>query len=343
MKIGKGYRTQSGLPVRKREKGIARPNGILFKGAVLATYVTDDSNHPRIEDLNNPPSAVYCDVVVYSTLAYNRWFTLSQVLVSQNKGGIHDDNIWKPKATSKNVTETLNDTMGANPGSLDGDHVLVGFLNNSFSEPIILRGLPHPSRDAHNELYDSGKRLKLKTVDGDPNFVKHHGVFSGVDDLGNFIVDTTFGNDGTTDSTGKEPNPDTTGSSGNQEHNLPQNSEFAITLKDMTNPLSPTEYAKFTIKKEDGNIEFIVDSLNSITVDGSGTDASLQLGNGAAKAAIADLLKVLWGLMKGVFDTHIHTAPSGPTGTPINAVGSPITCPSWDDNINSDRLTFPYN
>ena len=337
--IGKGYRTQSGLPLRMRKKGSPMPNGLLLRGVVTATYVTDDLDHPLAKDPNNLPSAVYCDVLIYSGIAYNRWFTLSQVLVSQKRGGIHNDDLWKPKATKKNVEQTLNDTVGANPGSLDGDHVLVGFLNNTFDEPIILRGLPHPARDRLNELYDSGKRIKLRIVDGDPDFVKHHGVFRGVDDNGNYVVNSSYGNDGTTLENGKEPSPSLDGSSGNQDYILPKNSTFSVELRDMTNDVSPTEYAKLTVKADNGNLELKVDGFNSITVDGSGTDATLKLGNGAAKAAIADLLEALWGQMKTIFGTHTHTfsGPSGTTSVPSSQV------PSWDSNINSDKLTFPFN
>lgn len=339
MKIGKGYRTQAGLPTRSRIKGLSTPNGLLLRGVVLATYVTDDPSHPRGDNENNPPSAVYCDVLVYSSLAYNRWFTLAKVLVTQKRGGIHNDETWKPRATSKNVATDFNDTVGSNPGSLDGDHVLIGFLNNSFDEPLILKGLPHPSRDKFNEPYDSGKRLKLKAIDGDPNFVKHHGVFSGVDDLGNFIVDSTFGNDGSTDEDGKEPEPDITGTSGNQEYSLPKKGTYSVALKDMSNPASPTDYAKLSIKESGGNLEFKVNGTNSITVDNTLLNATLTLGDGSAKVAIADLLEILWASMVAVFASHTHTLdiPGGGTLVPETPM------PPWNSQINSDKLTIPFN
>lgn len=339
MKFGKGYRLQSGIEHRKRVVGTSTPNGLLMRGAAIATYVTDNPNHPRGDNPNNLPVAVYCDVIVYGSLPYNRWFTLSKVLVSQKRGGLHNDDIWKPRATSKNINTDFNDTVGANPGDLDGDHVLIGFMNNSFDEPIIIKGLPHPARDIANDLYPSGKRLKLKLIDGDPDLVKHHGVFSGVDDSGNYIVDSTFGNDGTTSDTGEEPLPDTQGNSGNQEYSLPKNSVFSVILKDMSNPLSPVDYAKFMIKFEGGNIEFVVDNQNSIRVDGSGEEAEVTIGNGMASAAVANLLETLWNSAKAVFSSHTHPLD---IGNNVTLVSSSVF-PSWNDDIKSDKLTFPFN
>lgn len=334
MKIGKGFRTQGGLP-RKPRMPKAKPNGLLLRAAVTATYVTDSVEHPKIADLNNPPCAVYCDVLVYGGAPGADWFNLPKVLVSQKRGGIHNDDLWKPSATSKNVLGELNNTFGSNPGSLDGDHVLVGFMNNSYQEPIILRGIPHPSRDLYNELYGSGKRIKLKEIDGDPDFVKHHGVFRGVDDNGNFIVNSTFGNDGTTDDAGLEPSPDTTGTSGNQSFVLPENSVYSVTLQNMSSPLSPVESVKLSVKNNNGNLEVSVDGQNCLTVDGAGALAEATIGNGAVSATVAEVLQTTWGLLVTALNAHVH-------GDGTAAVFSP-TVPTWPSDANSDKLTFPSN
>ena len=138
--VGGGTRLQTGIPVSYRAENPTHTKGLLLRGVVIATYVTDDPLHPKIADMLNQPITVYCDVLVYPSIPRQRWFVLEQVLVSQARGGVQSDNIWKPKATTTNlVTQVLNDTLGANPAQFDGDHVLIGFLNDSFSEPIILR------------------------------------------------------------------------------------------------------------------------------------------------------------------------------------------------------------
>lgn len=335
MKIGKGFRTQGGIP-RKLRNPHSKPNGLLLKAVVTATYVTDTLEHPKATDFNNTPCAVYCDVLVYGSGPNMDWFNIPKVLVSQKRGGLHNDDLWKPKATSKNILNTLNDTFGSNPGNFDGDHVLIGFMNNNFQEPIILRGIPHPSRDVFNELYSVGKRIKLKEIDGDPDFVKHHGVFRGVDDKGNFVVDTTFGNNGNTEEAGLEPLPDTTGTSGNQSFVLPKDSTYSVELKDMTVPIAPFGTVKFELKNEDGNLQLTVLGQDSLKVDGYSALATVTIGNGAVSAAIAESVQALWSQLLISLTAHVHgDATAAVFSTPL---------PTWDANANnSNKLTFPSN
>ena len=340
-RVGKNYRLQSGINHTFVQNYSTSPKGLLLKGVVLATYVVDDAGHPKAEDSVNLPIAVYCDVLIYTNLPRQRWFTFSQVLVSQKRGGMHSDELWKPRAVSQNVVDTLNDSSGSNPGNLDGDHVLVGFMNDSFNEPVILRGIPHPARDIGNESLEVGKRLKLKVVDGDPDFVKHHGVYRGVDDKGNFIVNTTHGNDGTVDSEGKEPSPDTTGQSGNQIFNLPQDSKFEVVLWNMSNPEIPVEFGRFELQKNGGNIHFAFDEGETLKINGKDGETTFIMGDGAVKVAIADHLQSFYGsdleatTIKGVFFNHTHPDAMGGTGKPTTSL------PEWDNQINSDKMKVP--
>lgn len=327
-------RFQSGIPRQAIQPGTPAAKGWLLKGVVMASYVTDSDNHPASGDNKNPPMAVYCDVAVYTNVPRQRWFFLEKVLVSQNRGGLHDDNSWIPKATKTNiVTQILDNTISSNPGQLDGDHVLIGFLNDSFDEPIIIRGIPHPSRDVGNELYSTGKRLKLKQVDGNPEFSKYQGVFRGVDTLGNHVVDSTFAHDGELLEAGLEPLPDTTGTSGNQSRKLPKDSTHEITFWDMTVPLAPVEVAKYSCSED--AFEIFLTLFPMIKVEGSGATAKLTLGDGAVKAAIADHLQSLWTTLRTDFLKHKHPTGTGPSGIP----DTPL--PAWDTSINSGKLTFP--
>lgn len=344
MIVGKGTRLQSGIEHTFNKKGTPKASGLLLKGVVTATYVTDDNDHPTFLDPMNRPLAVYCDVVVYPSIPKQRWFFLQKVLVSTSRGGLHDDDSWQPKATTSNiVTQVLDNQLGANPGQLDGDHVLVGFMNDSFDEPVILRGIPHPSRDVGNLLYGTGKRLKLKQVDGNPDFKKFKGVFRGVDGSGNHVVDSTFGHTGTLLAAGLEPPSDITGTSGNQERKLPQNSTHEITFWNMAVPLVPVEVAKFKCTKTE--FEILLTLLPTLKVEGSALTAKLTLGSGAVSATIAEHMETLWGLMVTWAAGHIHNdslaAPTTPplAGTPVPP--APGVPPSWNSAINSGKLTFP--
>lgn len=346
-KVGYGTRLQAGIPKTIQRNDPKRANGLLVRGIVIATYVTDDENHPRIDD---QPTAIYCDVLIMPSLPGYRWHCLKQVLVTQEKRGLHHGTIWKPKAISKDLLDKIDLNGGANPANLDGDHVLVGFLNDMLNQPVILRSLPHPSQDIGNEQYPVGKRIKLKVADGDPDFTKHHGSFYGIDDSGNFVLDTTFANDGLVETDGKETSPPSDGK-GSHTYKLQQDATYAIVLYDMTDPLTPvevwkTEYTKLghTLTIQDASGEFKIDINNdsTISIKGTGSSASLTLGDGSVSAANADRLETLYNSLKtklDTFDTHVHTAPSGggPTTTPTPT----ITAPSWDSNINSSKVTFP--
>ena len=187
-------------------------------GVVTATYVIDDPHHPYASDstANNGAVAVavYCDVLIYSNIAGIRYKFLPRVLVSQERGGIHDGEVWKPKATQFSIndgaavpTDSGGLAKGMNPGLMDGDHVMVGFLNNSLNEPVVIRAIPHPSADEGNLDLEAGQRKRLKVADGDPRFIKHHGAYFGVEDAGDYIVNTLGSHDGKTDESGNEARP----------------------------------------------------------------------------------------------------------------------------------------
>ena len=345
-----GTRLQSGIPKGKQSWG-ARPRGMLMRGVVVNTYVSDDDGHPHAGDTANPPTTVYCDVIVFPSLAGQRWFGLKNVAVLQSRGGLHRGSIWKPRPSTLDITGDECDVAGgSNPAYLDGDHVLVGFLGNTVLQPLILGGLPHPALDAGGEKDDVlGKRQKLTKADGDPDLQKHHGVFWGVDNLGNWLVNSTFGNDGTLDGAGKEADPPTDGTKGNQIINLPQDSSLTINLMDMADPKNPVPKVTINvakggetvdIKNSTGKWHLKVEDGETVTIKGKDAAAKLTLGDGAVSVAVADHLQTLYEGLKGkldAFDTHKHPTGVGPSGPPdVLVVADP-----WDLNINSDKAKIP--
>jgi hypothetical protein len=334
-----GGRIQAGVPLRAiNHERLA--NGLLLRGVVIATYVSDDDGHPRSGATgSHAPKAVYCDVIVYSSIPGSRWLFFKAVLVSQSRGGMHRGDIWKPRAATVDVSGGRLDPQSSNPAYLDGDHVLIGFLNDSLDQPVILRGLPHPNVDAGQEEAAFGQRMKLKAVDGDPEFWRHHGTRWGADKDGNFEIDSTFANNGALEATGKEAAPPTDGK-GTQTFKLPQDANFEIILYDMSSPESPSEVMKFSIQKDKVNIQIAQgENLTLLEKDGN---AALTLGDGAVKAAIADHLQTFYNTLKGkldAFDAHKHPSGTGPTGTPDVVIAADV----WDTDINSQKLTFPDN
>lgn len=324
-------RIQAGLPLRAVRPQYERMNGLLMRGVVTATYEVDNTQHPVLTlDPNVTPVAVYCDVLCYTSMVNQRWQMLKQVLVSQPIGGMHRGRVWKPRAAKIDTTESEIDLDRAtNPAFLDGDHVLVGFIDDNPNTPIILRGIPHPSGDVGNTDKPVGQRLNLKVADGDPDFWKHHGSYFGISDSGDFVVDTCLANDGSIDSKGNEPDAPEDGSVGNQIYRLPKGSKVTVEI--------------------DG------DTLKLENADG---DAILTLGDGAVHATIYEALEAFWNntmLPKFVaFDAHVHANPStyiapliplpGPP-VPVTPVtvppAPPLGAPTLATNIKSSKTKIP--
>jgi len=171
--VGAGTRLQSGIPKRKPSSMPGSSSGLLLRGVVTATYVIDDPDHPFADDPSKVPTAVYCDVLTFG----RRWYFIPKCLVAQERSGLHSGHVWKPRAATMTITSAPMDlNKGTNPAILDGDHVLVGFLDDNFNQPLILRALPHPAADVGNEELEVGHRLKLVDGDGDPDFWKHNDV-----------------------------------------------------------------------------------------------------------------------------------------------------------------------
>ena len=253
-----GSRLQAGIPQQRMPYNYDNASGLLLRGVVVATYEVDNAENPEVKLSSDvQPAAIYCDVLAYTSLEHQQVLFLPAVLVSQDVGGLHRGRVWKPRAASVNISGGALDIDGPTAAaSLDGDHVLVGFIDQKFNAPVILRGIPHPSADIGNEERAAGNRLKLKTIDGDPDFQKHHGSFFGIDTSGNWVADTRFANNGSVDGGGNEPAPPTDGKGG-QLHHLPLDGTFAVTLYDMSNPDSPSTKAQISLTKDALTVNFL--------------------------------------------------------------------------------------
>lgn len=336
-----GVRLQSGVPknLLPTSGSSLRAGGLLLRGVVTATYVVDDPKHP-FKGVNPRGAAVYCDVLCYSGSTATRWRFIPNVLVSQEMGAMHRGRVWKPRAATLDVSGVpINLDGNVKPGQLDGDHVLVGFLDDNVNMPIILRGLPHPIADTKNETKDPGNRINLQVADGDPDFWKHHGTYFGVDDNGDFLVDTASANNGVLLPDGSESPPPTTGA-GAQTHRLPQDAKYLVTLLDMANPTAPVPVLEFQIQKTDLAMKVGVGAVNTLKVELADTMAKLTLGDGTKHVPIVETLQAFYTALKAkldAFDAHTHTDGMGGTGVPAPT----IAADPWDATINSSKVNIP--
>jgi hypothetical protein len=339
-----GQRLQHGTPWRSRSAPALDAQGVLLRGVVVATYVTDDDNHPAVDPpTGDDPVAVYCDVLVYSSIPGQRLHILRQVLVSQPFGGMHTGMVWKPKATTASLVDDLDINGGSVPAYFDGDHVLVGFLDNDMSLPVVLRALPHPSLDFGNEDKESGQRMKMTLVDGAPLYLKNRGTVFGVTDTGDAIIDTRYAHDGEFDDVGQEPAPATDGSVGHQIQRLALDSVHTVELQDMSdvNPVTKTSQTitrdgvNVRVDESGARVTINLEEGATLIVEGCDAGASVLLGDGAVSVAVADHLQSLYTALETAFKAHVHPTSQGPSG-PTTTVP-----PTWDARIQSNKLKIP--
>lgn len=90
--------------------------------------------------------------------------------------------------------------------------------------------------------------------------------------------------------------------------------------------------------KASGEAEVLIDTGAALKVVGKDGDAVTTLGDGAVKATIADHLETLYGQLKTYIENAKVPTSMGPSGTILAGSGP---APSWDPNINSNKLKFP--
>jgi hypothetical protein len=358
--MGRDHVPQSGIQWRPVDKPHeAMKTSHLMRGVVVATYLLDNTHHPyaSVDPTLSKPTAVYCDVLCYSNITGQKWVAIPKAMVLQDKGNMHSGRVWKPKASTMNVTGILFEANGGtNPANFDGDHVLVGFIDGLKSMPMILGGVPHPSRDLGNEDRAVGHRTYLKLADGDPDIFRHHGSFYGIDDTGDFVVNSTCANDGDIlpDGTEKPPPVDGTGA---QRHYLPQDAEHLIELDDMTAPDSPVPVSFQSLKKAlyelsleqtqavltiaQAALELKLGMGATFKVEGKDALAKLTLGDGLRSALIAEAWQIFWdGPFMAWAAAHIHPTGVGPSGPPDPSTPGPFP-PYATSLATSTKVKFP--
>lgn len=99
------------------------------------------------------------------------------------------------------------------------------------------------------------------------------------------------------------------------------------------------EDASTVVISRDG-VEIRLSKGAGMTISGKDASATMVVGSGAVKAAIANHLETWWAQVKAkldAHDAHVHPTALGPSGPPI----PPITAPPYDARISSSKLKFP--
>jgi hypothetical protein len=160
--------------------------GYMTRAVVLKTYYSDDSEWDSRAWAKGNTRGVYCDVRTYGRYSRPLW----KVPVLQRAHGMHDEDIYVPRDSSQDLAGkgklvTLpSGKTGPKPTpaeNLDGDHVLVGFLEGNPDSPVILPFcLPHPS-SARRLTEDAGRVKRFR----------HSGVVIEWSEDGNLTIDAS--------------------------------------------------------------------------------------------------------------------------------------------------------
>lgn len=348
LRTASGAILQAGLPKSQVSDGSA--TALLVRGIVTATYVADDPAHPYAQQ---GPLAVYCDVLIYTALNGGRVYPLFKALVSQDGGGIQGGQVWIPRAASQATSGGRLSPNAADFMSWDGDHVLVGFIDENRQQAVIVRSLPHPRADAGiGAGAPAGRRTRLRQVDGRTDLRRHQGVYWGADSRGNWVADAAAGNEGNLAPTGAEL-PGTPGRSGNVDLRVGAGSARTTTIVQQVGD-SQTPVARESFSAAALALTWLT-GPGGLTIAGSagpllalaapggaaGPTAGVTVGNGGTKAArassVADALNAILTWL--ATHTHISGAAGSPSSPPVQAPSLPS--PSSTATLGAAGLSLP--
>lgn len=254
---------------------------------------------------------IRCDVFVYSTnvAACGPFF---DVLLTYPYSGMQEGDVMLPRRCSRQLAEIQKGIAqgNLNPKDLDGDHVLIGTVDGRLDDYYIVAFLPHPSIDKGKAATDTlGYRMLPREGEGEPYFRKHRGVFTGVDDTGNHITDTTKGHKG---GSGVRTAAEGGGyTAEGEEVSSTETSGGVATSGNYTVKLK--QNAKLLIEFESGSKIELTDNDGALTLKVD----SVQIGDGATEAAVLGDALSTW------LTTNLTVGTAfGPSGPSTVALGS---------------------
>lgn len=275
-----GAINQAGVPM---SSGVSWDNtrGFSTKAVVLKTYYADDPEWESRAWASGTMRGVCCDVRTYGR--YSR--LLYRVPVLQRAHGVHDEDIYIPRDTSQNM-EPGGSLVASGDGTptaaenMDGDHVLVGFLEGNPDNPVIYPYcIPHPN-SARKLTSDAGRVKRFR----------HAGVEIEWSEDGNLTIDATGAAKEKLGTAGAEQSNSGTGgqiiiktSDGTNETSIHLDANGAIRIGSDTG--APSDEPMVLGNLWISVMEELIDAISAITV-GTGVGPSTTPINFAQLAAI---------------------------------------------------------
>lgn len=298
-----------------------------LRAVVINVYFADDEGG-REDRAGGQIEAkgVSVDVLTYG--GPNRGF-IARVPVAQRRHGLNDyTDLWVPRPTTVDLSTGQPPILAredggkmADPRNLDGDNVIVEFLENNPGQPYIRDSLPHP-RAKFRQLRSDDAALRTRL----------RGVEVSIDQNGNLRVDASKACGGTIDSSTGNETPADDSSHGKLTMLVGRHTTLAV------QGVSPDGTAKtFELTLKDGEFEVRLQDGASFKVDGSGAGAAVVIGDGSASAVRGERLQAQYEELVAALAGHVHSDGFGSTGPPTAAPPVPgqTTFPTWGANILS--------
>ena len=314
---------QAGLDIRSHGAPPTGPQKGPFRAVVLNTYVTDSDGRSH----RQKAVQVACDVILCRT-----GHRINHVPVAQPSWGENDARPWIPKETTRAIslnaalnTDTLRSSRGSYQGEvtplddLDGDTVLLDFIEGSQHSPMILCAIPHEQTkriviEGTGHVDEAGGEDYRGNVYRREAYFRHAGAEARVNGSGDVLIDTVGATDDRVD---EEPTDDT--------------GHVRVRVK---------ESQRLTVEMDGTDVLEIWKDGDQVKIDlGEGAAQQLILGNDFRTFFNEQMQKIntFW---TSRFNAHVHAAGTlldtttgavtGATGVPAVTQGDSITSMSAD-------------
>lgn len=286
-KLRGGGVVQAGLNVRRKDERNDYHTWFgKYRGIVLNTYVSDEGNRT--------PHRVVCDVILVRSMAF-----YPNVPVQQPVHGVNNAQLWIPRPTTRDIGGApLNARLAPNsPGGsspqpvndlaeLDGDQVVVEFLEGRVAWPIITGALSHPRSNrtiVAGPGWAEGDPSSRGAPQKDELYQHHQGTEVRINASGDLLIDTVGAyEDGATED--------------------PSSGQGQIRLR----------------VKEDQRFTVEIDGVDVFEVWKDGSQVVVDMGEGADERVIlGDSFRQFFNdFLTNEYATHTHPTGVGPSGAP---------------------------
>lgn len=284
--------------------------GCPHRGLVIHTYATDA---PKRKENRPDTTRVYeveCDVLLTKSLIF-----LERVPVAQKEHGVNDAEPWIPRPAKRVIGGgNLNFTRVSARGVLqdlpphladvDGDQVLVQFMEGDPEKPIITHAISHTKTKRlvveGSGWAESDEGESRGTPYQNEKYFRYRGVEVRINDDGDVLLDTV-------------------GATADEENETP-----AVTGGQVRVRVKSTQ--RFTIQM--GDVDVLEVWQNPVT-----EQVHVDLGEGASEAIVRGNKLTTWLL------AHMHPDAVGGTLPPVDPAGVPPVSLGAGDHLSDDHKT----